>query len=177
MELNEFREEFLDQVRARASAGANFTHAEFVEVCAELLGDAEELADFEACFYRERDPEIASLGVDGFAMDDLDGSIRLVIAEYGGEAAPTTLTQTHAKTCFSRLLAFCGDALSGRLHRELEESAPGYSLALTLYERRKSIFASTLIPGHRWVAQYENPRLARGRSRRDTDRVPHLGHQ
>jgi hypothetical protein len=139
MELNEFREEFLDQVRARASAGENFTHAEFVEVCADLLGDAEELADFEACYYRGTGSRNRSLGVDGFAMDDLDGSIRLVIGEYGGEAEPSTLTQTTAKACFSRLLAFCDDALSGRLHRELEESAPGYSLALTLYERRKSI--------------------------------------
>ena len=63
----------------------------------------------------------------------------LVIAEYGGEAEPITLTQTAAKACFSRLLAFCDDALSGRLHRDLEESTPGYSLALNLYERRKNI--------------------------------------
>lgn len=139
MELNEFRQEFLDQVRARASAGSNFTHAEFVETCGELLGDAEEIADFEACFYRGTGSRNRSLGVDGFAIDDLDGSVRLVIAEYGGETEPTTLTQTNAKTCFSRLLAFCGDALSGRLHLGLEESAPGRSLALTLYERRKSI--------------------------------------
>lgn len=139
MQLNEFREEFLDQVRARASAGENFTHAEFVEVCADLLGDAEELTDFEACYYRGTGSRKRSLGVDGFAMDDLDGSIRLVIGEYGGEAVPTTITQTTAKVCFSRLLAFCDDALSGRLHQELEESAPGYSLALTLYERRKNI--------------------------------------
>jgi hypothetical protein len=139
MEQTEFREEFLDQVRARASAGENFTHAEFVEVCADLLGDAEELTDFEACYYRGTGSRNRSLGVDGFAMDDLDGSIRLVIGEYGGDAAPTTITQTTAKACFSRLLAFCDDALTGRLHQELEESAPGYSLALTLYERRRSI--------------------------------------
>ena len=139
MELIEFRAEFLDQVRARASAGANFTHAEFVEVCAELLGDAEEISDFEACYFRGTGSRNRSLGVDGFALDDLDGSIRLVIAEYGGESEPSTITQTAAKTSFSRLLAFCDDALSGRLHRELEESAPGHSLALTLYERRKSI--------------------------------------
>jgi hypothetical protein len=139
MELMEFRAEFLDQVRARASAGANFTHAEFVEVCAELLGDAEEISDFEACYFRGTGSRNRSLGVDGFALDDLDGSIRLVIAEYGGESEPSTITQTAAKTSFSRLLAFCDDALSGRLHRELEESAPGHSLALTLYERRKSI--------------------------------------
>jgi hypothetical protein len=139
MELNEFREEFLDQVRARASAGENFTRAAFVDVCAEFLGDAEEIADFEACYYRGTGSHKRSLWVDGFAVDELDGSVRLVIAEYGGESEPATLTQTNAKTCFSRLLAFCDDALSGRLHREIEESSPGYSLALTLYERRNSI--------------------------------------
>jgi hypothetical protein len=139
MELTEFRTEFLDQVRARASAGENFTHASFVEVCAEFLGEAEELADFETCYYRGTGSRNRSLGVDGFAVDDLDGSVRLVIADYGGETEPTTLTQTTAKSSFSRLLAFCDDALNGRLHRELEESAPGYSLALTLHERRKTI--------------------------------------
>ena len=139
MDLSEFRSEFLDQVRARASAGENFTRASFVDVCAEYLGDAEEIADFEACYYRGSGSRNRSLGVDGFAMDDLDGSARLVIAEYGGEAEPITLTQTAAKACFSRLLAFCDDALSGRLHRDLEESTPGYSLALNLYERRKNI--------------------------------------
>ena len=71
--------------------GENFTRASFVEVCAEFLGDAEELADFEACYYRGTGSRNRSLGVDGFAMDDLDGSARLVIAEYGGEAEPTTL--------------------------------------------------------------------------------------
>jgi len=139
MDLTEFRAEFLDQVRARASAGANFTHAEFVDVCAGLLGDAEEIADFEACYFRGTGSRNRSLGVDGFAIDDLDGSIRLVIAEYGGEPEPSTVTQTTARASFSRLLAFCDDALSGRLHRELEESAPSYSLAITLYERRMSI--------------------------------------
>ncbi len=139
MELQEFRETFLDQVRTRATAGANFTHAEFVDVCSELLGDAEEIADFEACYYRGTGSKGRSLGVDGYAVDDNDGSVRLVIAEYGGDAATTSLTQTIAKTCFSRVLAFCDDALSGRLHRDLEESAPVYSLGLTLYERRKKI--------------------------------------
>lgn len=73
MELTEFRAEFLDQVRARASAGANFTHAEFVEVCAELLGNAEEIADFEACYFRGTGSRNRSLGVDGYALDDLTG--------------------------------------------------------------------------------------------------------
>ena len=138
MDLSDFRQEFLDQIRARASAGANFTHAEFVDICAEQLSEAEELADFEACYYRGTGSRNRSLGVDGFAQDETDGSLRLLIAEYGGEAEAGTLTQTQAKAAFSKLLAFCDDAFSGRLHQALEESTPAYSLAQMLYERRKA---------------------------------------
>jgi len=139
MEVVDYRLDFIEQVRARASAAANFTHAEFVDLCAELLGDAEELSDFEACYFRGTGTRNRALGVDGFADDDVDGSVRLVIAEYGGDATPSTLTQTQAKACFSRVLAFCDDAFTGRLHQDLEESAPAYSLALSLHARRKSI--------------------------------------
>ena len=139
MELSDYRQEFLDQVRARASAGANFTHAEFVEICAEQLSEAEELADFEVCYYRGTGYRNRSLGVDGFAQDESDGSLRLLIAEYGGGSEPATLTQTQAKASFSKLLSFCEDALNGRSQDTLEESTPAYSLAHLLLGRRKSI--------------------------------------
>jgi hypothetical protein len=139
MDVTEYRQEFLDQVRARASAGGNFTRAEFVEICAEHLSDAEELADFEACYHRGNGSRNRLLELDGFAQDDVDGSVRLILAEYDGGPVPTTLTQTTARGLFSKLLTFCEDALSGRLAQGLEESAPGYSLARLLFERRKTI--------------------------------------
>jgi hypothetical protein len=61
-----------------------------------------------------------------------------MFAEYGGTPEPTTLTQTQAKASFSKMLAFCEEAFSGRLHDELEESTPVFGLAQLLYERRKS---------------------------------------
>ena len=139
MDLNEYRQEFLDQVRARASAGSNFTHAEFVDICGELLSEAEELADFEVCHYRGVGSRNRSLGVDGFAYDEVDGSIRLLIAEFGGQSDPVTLTQTQAKALFSKLIGFCEDSFSGKLQDVIEESAPGYSLAQMLYEQRKTL--------------------------------------
>src|ERR1039457_3977211 len=138
MQATEYRQDFVEQVKARASAASNFTHADLVDLCAELLGDAEELSVFEACYFRGTGTRNRALGVDGFAEDDVDGSDRLMIAKYGREGEPSTLTQTQAKACFSRLLSFCDDSLSGRLHQELEESSPAYALAVSLYERRKS---------------------------------------
>jgi hypothetical protein len=69
MQLDEYRNEFLEDIRARASVAANFTHNEFVDVCAELLGEAEELSDFESCYFRGSGSRNRSLAVDGFAQD------------------------------------------------------------------------------------------------------------
>ncbi len=139
MQLTEYRQDFLEQLRVRASAAANFTHAEFVELCAELLGEADEIADFEACYFRGTGNRKRSLGVDGFAQDDVDGSLRLVIAEFSGGPEAVTLTQTQAKACFSKLVSFCDDAVTGRLHLDLEESSPAYGLAMSLYQQRKRL--------------------------------------
>ena len=139
MELTDFRLDVLEQLKVRASAAANFTHTEFVELCAEFLGEAEEIADFEACYFRGSGYRNRSLGVDGFAFDEVDGSLRLVVAEFGGEADPITITQTQAKSSFSKLLWFCEDGIAGRLHLDLEESSPAFALAMMLHDQRKRI--------------------------------------
>ncbi len=139
MDIAEYHVDFLEQVQARASSESNFTHAEFVDYCADLLADADEVADFENGYFRGTGSKNRSLGVDGFALDETDGSMRLVIADYEGTGDARTLTQTQAKTVFSRLQAFCEDALSGRLHPQLEDSSAGFSTALTLFQQRHSI--------------------------------------
>src|SRR4051794_37089887 len=104
MDITEFRKDFLEQVKARASAGSNFTHAEFVNVCAEYLTDAEEITDFEVCYHRGTGSRNRSLAVDAFAQDEVDGSVRLVVADYSGAAEPPTVTSTSARTIFGRLI-------------------------------------------------------------------------
>jgi hypothetical protein len=139
MNLVEYRSEFLEDIQAHASVDSNFTHSVFVEMCAESLSDAEELSDFEACYYRGTGSHNRSLAVDGYAQDNVDGSLRLVVADFNGDTELQTLNQTQAKVTFSKLLAFCEDAFSGRLQDSLDESTPAHSLALLLYQQRKQI--------------------------------------
>jgi len=139
MQLDDYRKEFLEDIRARASVAANFTHIEFVDVCAELLGEAEELSDFESCYFRGSGSRNRSLAVDGFAQDGVDGSLRLVIADFSGSEEMQNLTQTQARAMFGKLVAFCEDALSGRLLDEVDESSPAHSLALLLQQQRNQI--------------------------------------
>ena len=139
MQLEEYREEFLEDIRARASVASNFTHTEFVDVCADLLSEAEELSDFEPCYFRGSGSRKRSLAVDGFAQDTVDGSLRLVVADFTGTEELQSLNQTQARSMFGKLVAFCEDAFSGRLMDEVDESSPAHSLALLLQEQRKHI--------------------------------------
>jgi len=139
METNDFRKEVLEQIASQAVAEENFRHFAFVDYTVQLLQDAQEVADFEACYYRGTGSKNRSLGVDGFAFDDADGSVRLFLADFSGSEEPESLTLTYATPLFSRLRAFCEDAVSGRLHGEIEESNPASGLARLLFQNKGAI--------------------------------------
>lgn len=138
-DLNEFRAELQARVRVRASADSNFTHSAFAELCGQLLEDAEELSDFEACYYRGKGTRNRNLAVDGFAFDEVDKSVRLVVAAYSGEPSASTLTRTDAKGIFGALTAFVEDAIRGLVERQTEESSPEHGLACQLRMKVDSV--------------------------------------
>ncbi len=139
MEQEEFRNEFLADVRTRANADKNFMHSAFTERSGELLGEAEELFDFEACYFRGSGSKNRGLAVDGFSFDDADGSVRIVVAEFDGGADAKTLIQSQARQLFGRSQAFVEDALSGRVQQNSEESSPEFGLARELERRADSL--------------------------------------
>ncbi len=141
MDLSEFRKDFHEQVGVWASADMNFRHSAFVEYAAHLLEEAEEVCDFQSCYYRGTGSRNRQLAVDGYAFDDADGSVRLFVAEPSGNSQPEipTLTQTQAKNLFARLQGFFEDSAGGRLARILEESTPEHALASSLEEHLSAI--------------------------------------
>jgi hypothetical protein len=139
MELDDFRKDFLETIRAVADAEGDFEEAAFVGEAARRLGDAEELFDFEPVHFEGTGSRRRKLRVDGYSIDEADGSFRLVIADYRGEADSETLTQTEANFAFGQLQAYIEDSISGRLIDQIEMSAPGYGLASLLHQHRLSI--------------------------------------
>lgn len=139
MELQDFRKDFLETARALAASEGDFETASFVAEASRRLIEAEELSDFEPCYFEGVGTRHRRLRVDGYSFDDVDGSVTLVIAHYDGGEDISTLTQTDATKHFGMLRAFVEDAVSGKLDHMLEESSPGYSLASDLYQQRESI--------------------------------------
>lgn len=141
MDLDDFRNDFLETVRAHAAAEGDFTQAAFVTIASQRLMDAEELSDFEPCYDEGsgiRDRRL-KWRIDGYSFDDADGSMKLLIADFRGGPEAETITQTECAALFSRLRAFISEAMSGLLHPKLEESHPVYALAGDICRNRQSI--------------------------------------
>ena len=84
MDLLEFRKDLLETVRARAESNLDFNRAGFVDEVGERLTDAEEFSDFVACRYEGTSGK-RKLQIDGYAFDDADNSLALLIADYSND--------------------------------------------------------------------------------------------
>lgn len=110
-EILQFRRDVVSQ--ANEEFGGRDPEAGFVAVAGRMLEEAEEVVDFMPCPFRGTGTRRRNLGVDGYAFDDADGSLRVVIADFSGEDQPHSVTQTSAKTEFNRLTAFLEETLAG----------------------------------------------------------------
>lgn len=119
--------------------GGRDPEAGFGVVAGELLEDAEELTDFVVSPYRGMGTRRRSLGIDGYAFDEVDGSLRLVIVEFKGDKLPVTLTQTMAKTIFGRVIAFVDEALSGNDDHLPADEDPATDLSALMHLHRANI--------------------------------------
>ena len=140
MDLEAFRKDFLEAVWAAAEARQDFQRAAFVDEAVNRLTEADEVSDFETCHYEGVGHRGRKVQIDGYAFDDTDNSLKLLIADFSGEEDVPSLGQADAKRLFGMLGAFVGDTLDGRLtDGSVDENTPGYGLASDILAWRKAI--------------------------------------
>lgn len=122
MDVQEFRKDFLENVKAEAAAMGEGSCAAFVEDMAQYLVDAEVLPDFNPSFYTNTAGR-KKYRVDGYALDEFDFTMNLIIADYDG-IEERSLTKSAANIEFSRLALFVDQALNSNLYKEIEMSTP-----------------------------------------------------
>lgn len=134
MELDEFRKDMLETVRARAESNLDFNRAGFVEEVGERLSDAEEFVDFVACRFEGLSGR-KRLKIDGYAFDEADNSLALLIADFTNDDLMPTFNAAEALKAFGMLRAFVEESLQGKLtDGSIEESQPAHGLATDLME-------------------------------------------
>ncbi|WP_413741666.1 AIPR family protein [Sodalis sp. RH15] len=139
MDSQEFRKDFLEDIKAEAAATGEGSCASFVSAFARYLQEAEFLLDFTASYFEGTGKRSRKLRVDGYAYDELDKTMSLIIADYNGSETGRVLAKTQAKQLQGRLSHFVDDVQNTPLHRNVEMSRPCSDLVDLLREKRAEI--------------------------------------
>lgn len=141
----DFHKDFLEEIKATAATEGEGSNAAFVNVATSYLIASEVLSDFTFSFYGGVGKKNRKIRVDGYALDDFDLTLNLVIADYTGDEERATITKTFASTMFDRLIYFMEEALEGSLHKTVESSTPASDLIDTMKNNKERIRKYRLI--------------------------------
>ncbi len=139
MDAQEFRKDFIEGVKAEAVATGEGSSASFVSAFAQYLQEAEFLMDFTAAYFAGTGKRNRKMRVDGYAYDEFDNTMSLIIADYDASETERVLARTQAGQLQERLSTFVDHALNSTLHREVEMSRPFSDLVDLLREKRREI--------------------------------------
>ena len=123
MDVQEFRKDFLENVKAEAAATGDGSCASFVDSMAQYLVEAEVIPDFTPSFYTNITKTRKRYRVDGYIFDEFDFTMNLVIADYDGNEE-RVFGRVAARDNIQRLSVFVDQALNTRLYKEIEMSTP-----------------------------------------------------
>jgi len=139
MDAQEFRKDFLEEIKADALATGEGSCASFVALFVDYLQEADFLLDFTVSFFEGIGKQNRRLRVDGYTYDEFDKTMYLIIADYDGFDDERVLARTQATQLQSRLVNFVENALNTGLYKEIEMSRPCSDLMDLLREKRQEI--------------------------------------
>lgn len=139
MDVQDFSKDFLEDIKADALATGEGSCASFVSSFARYLQESEYLMDFTPSYFEGTGTLNRKLRVDGYAYDEFDKTMTLIIADYDVSDDKRILTKTQAGQLQNRLIYFIDNALNTQLHRNVEMSRPCSDLVDLLREKRKEI--------------------------------------
>ena len=138
--LTSFRHDWLAMIGETAFEDGEDEPAVFVDDAGRRLTDAEEFSDFQRCRFAQSLPGQPAIQVDGYAFDDADGSLALVIAAFCGIPDMTPITADEARELFAMAERYATAAFAGDLSRDGNPHGdPGIGLAADMLRQQACI--------------------------------------
>ena len=133
MTVQEYREILHEDIAVAANANISNPDDEFLLYVTGILSDGEEFDDFVECYYEGVSRRKANMRIDGYAMDETDGSCCVFITDYRGPHEDDAIRAEDINSSFRKIRFFVDEAVKYELYQELEESTEAYEFAQTLY--------------------------------------------
>lgn len=140
-DIEEFRTELCQHVKASAIAGGEYTREALFDELASRLVRGEELPEHLPCYYSGAGSYSRQLLIDGYSDNDigLDGSIHMLVVIDGDQHNSEILTTPDINTAYKQAIGFYADSVSGYLAQRIEPSHPAHGLATLIYDGREAI--------------------------------------
>ena len=139
MNVEEYREVLHEDIALAANANMSNVADEFLDYVTDILISGEEFDDFTECYYEGISRRKANMRIDGYAMDDADGSCCVFISDYRGPYESDTINKEAIDSCFRKIRFFVNESIKYELYQELEESTQVYEFSRMLHYDIESI--------------------------------------
>jgi hypothetical protein len=131
MNLEDFRNEWVGDLRVAAEANQSDPHSEFVIDAVDQLQEAEEVENVELGYFEGIGPKGTKLMTDGYAFDSVDKSCVVLISDFSNSDSLETLTSTDIDRLYNNMRYLVEAALNGYIvNNKFEESSIGYTFAI-----------------------------------------------
>lgn len=130
MEIEEFRKQFIDELRFNAEHEGTEPETQFIE---KILNDLEEIGELNdpiPMSVEMRGSRNRILAFDAYAYDEADGALVLIASDFTNQrdTAPT-LTNTRIEELYGRMLNFVEESVQGNISKYCDDSDPALLIA------------------------------------------------
>ncbi|MBU5470556.1 AIPR family protein [Falcatimonas sp. MSJ-15] len=139
MEVNEYRTMLQTEIDIAAETGMSNPEEEFLKKITDILKDGEEFDDFTECFYEGETKHKAKMRIDGYAMDEIDGSCSVFITDYRGIYEDDSVRTDEINSMFRKIRYFVEEAIKYKIYDDMEESSEVYEFAQILHNEIDNI--------------------------------------
>lgn len=122
MTIEEYREEFLAQLRNNAQVEGNLNQHQFIKEAVEVLEKNEEMIDpiIFSCNMKSRN---RNLGFHAYAYGNADSTIQMMITDFVDSNDAGTLTNEDIRTLYNKMQYFVQDAAEGLIAKAASDES------------------------------------------------------
>ncbi len=146
MDIEEYRKEFLEQIRSDAALNSTDPNEEFIQKSVSLLEEIEEFPDPMIHYFGSKGKRNRFMQFNAFGFDEADGSVCLLISDFNNSENPATLTNTQIDSLYSRMQYFIEEAYEGNISDYCDDSDQTIDIARQIKKLiGKSSFESSVL--------------------------------
>ena len=119
MNVADYRELIHEDIELASQANNSSLDEEFLLYASGILINGEEFDDFIPCHYEGVTRRKGNMRIDGYSMDDTDGSCCVFISDYYGLSEEDSIKGEDITALFKKMRLFIEEAIRTELYHEL----------------------------------------------------------